>query len=199
MVQLRVELLDVVQGNRPPVLTHHIALAEHPSVGHYGNEREGDGAVELVGREFRDLLQDKVDGGVFRRLDIDLEIEGGQFVEEGARDAQDIRDDGVGREQIDVHLQGVVVAHPPANQIVARYDARADEEVAAGTDKPAVAAHEGRYRVRHHLAQLQPSGLGTLPAMWAEITLEPGAAVKANHLPSLILSSPSNAPLSCRQ
>ena len=181
VVHLGVELLGEVQGELLSVGTCYPALPEDPSVGKGGEEHYDEGAEELIGTQFSEVLHDELYGCVFRCFHFGSEVEVCHVVEDGIADTQDVGDDGVEGEHEDVQLQGVVVPGTLAEQIVAHHVARTADEVATGAKELVVATNEGADEVVDDFGQTQALGLGLLSAIWAEIALEGVMAVEAFH------------------
>ena len=179
MVHLGAELLGVVEGELPSVVPLYLVLAEEPSTGQYGNEGEKDDAVEFVGPNLGDQLENEVDGSVFRGLEVFLDVDGGHFVEDRACVANDEGDDGIDGEHEDVHLQRVVVADSLAKQVILYHVTGSADEVADGIEKLVVAAHKGADEVVHHFDQAQAFCLGRLAALGTVVAFVGVSAVEA--------------------
>ncbi len=178
VVDLRVELLGIVQGKPLPVGTLYLVPLEDQSKTRHGKERSRHSAVELVGRYLAHDLDDVLNGSVLQVHFVGIYILEGYLVEDGRTDAQEEREDSIGREEIDKQLQGMVVPDALAQHIVARHVSRTDNQVATRAHEPVVAPHEGANHIYQHLAQPQTLGFGLLAAVRAEIALERVTAVK---------------------
>ena len=168
----------VVQGKPLPVGTLYLIPLEDQSETRHGKERSRHSAVEFIGRYLAHDLDDVLNRCVLHVQFVGVYILEGYLVEDGRIDAQEEREDSIGREEIDEQLQGVVVSDALAQHIVARHVSGTDNQVAARAHEPVVAPHEGAYHIYQHLAQPQTLGLGLLAAVRAKISLERVAAIK---------------------
>lgn len=178
IVDLGIELLGIVQGKPLPVGTLYFIPPEDQSETRHGKERSRHSAVEFIGRYLAHDLDDVLNRCVLHVQFVGVYILEGYLVEDGRIDAKEEREDSIGREEIDEHLQGVIVSDALAQHIVARHVSGTDNQVATRAHEPVVAPHEGANHIYQHLAQPQTLGFGLLAAVRAKISLERVAAIK---------------------